>query len=737
MSAASAERAVDALDRAHLAVLEAVTLLPGGGTVGQVTALLARGHQSAAGEALAGTVARLLTALWQRALVWRPTEGYRVPRAVADALGPYPTRLGPWRTHGIEAGSGAAAIPAPADLPSDIPAGARSVLDRLTWDGPLATVDEDSPAALAAVDWLVEHRLAERDGTSVLVPGEVGLALRGGRVHSRLELTDPVTATKAAPQDRSPGATPEKGIGSAAPSAAGAQIGLVLATADEVLARWGSDPPRVLRGGGLSVADLRATARALDTDQRHTALLVEVLAAAGLLARDDLSDPCFAPAGEYDRWRTRPMAIRWLALARAWLTMPRAPHLVATRDGSGLGLPAAGIPGARGPVNALSEGLTMPGVAALRAAIVEVLVDAGRVMSADAVVESLRWRRPRRIPAGLVSVVEAVLEEAHWFGLLGAGHATAATVALVRGADDDALHALVQPHLPPPVERVIVQADLTAVAPGPVSGALADLLRLTARVESRGGATIHRFDAETLVPALDAGWSADEILAALTDASATPIPQPLEYLVRDTARRHGQVRVGAAGTYLRSDDEGLLATLLADRSLSSLGLRRIAPTVLVSTLAPTTVHDLMREAGMAVALESSSGVVVTATPRARRATGPRAPAVTRHAVDEELTAAVVRGMRAGQAAAAAREAELGQRPGPLVPATDPTTSLALLREAIGAPEPVWVGYADGSGAVQRLLFTPTRIEGGRVHGHSDGAPRTISIHRVSGVAPAP
>jgi hypothetical protein len=47
---------------------------------------------------------------------------------------------------------------------------------------------------------------------------------------------------------------------------------------------------------------------------------------------------------------------------------------------------------------------------------------------------------------------------------------------------------------------------------------------------------------------------------------------------------------------------------------------------------------------------------------------------------------------------------------------------------------VWIGYSDAAGGIQRLLFYPDRVEGGRVHGTADGTARTLSIHRVTGAS---
>ena len=64
------------------------------------------------------------------------------------------------------------------------------------------------------------------------------------------------------------------------------------------------------------------------------------------------------------------------------------------------------------------------------------------------------------------------------------------------------------------------------------------------------------------------------------------MPQPLTYLVDDVVRTFGTVRVGHAESFLRADDEQALTELLHHPQAASLHLRRLAPTVLISTLTP-------------------------------------------------------------------------------------------------------------------------------------------------------
>ena len=202
-----------------------------------------------------------------------------------------------------------------------------------------------------------------------------------------------------------------------------------------------------------------------------------------------------------------------------------------------------------------------------------------------------------------------------------------------------AVAAAMSAHLPAPVDHVLVQADLTAVAPGPLVGSLGAFMRLAADIESRGGATVYRFTPESVRRALDAGWTSAEVIDTVRRSSRTPVPQPLEYLVSDVARRHGQTRIGGAAAYIRSDDAAVLDTMLASRDLSALQLRRLAPTVLVSSADPRVLVDLLREHGFAPVHESRDGTVVhTEAPRRRSGTRRRGPAPDRHAGRPRLDA---------------------------------------------------------------------------------------------------
>jgi hypothetical protein len=697
---ASVQRAVDSLDLAHLQVLEAAVATTSPLDTTAVGALL--GVPAAEVEAL-------FDDLWTLALLWGSPEGLRVTRTVVEVL-PHPAGLGP------RAADTFVDIPPTDTIPSllaDAPPAARAILDRLTWGPPLAVLPPGTPDRLAiGARWLLEHHLVFSPSADQLVlPREVALALRDGRSHATPALQPPTLegqSRTAAEVD----------------AAAGQQVTDLLALVDELAAEWGLRPPRVLRSGGLAVRDLKRLASVLDVDEARAAFVAELTYAAGLLADDGSLDPSWAPTPAYDEWQQHPGDQRWAVLARAWLLTTRAPHLVGTT-------PA----GASGTVNALGPDAHWPPARGLRRDVLDQLAAATVGLAPDraSVGAALSWHRPRRVPARLDSVVTAVLGEAEWLGVTGRGAISTAGRALLEGRADAELAAAMQPHLPEPIEHVLLQADLTAIAPGPLAGGLATFMRLVADVESRGGATVYRVNHDSVRRCLDAGWSVDQVLGALTDASHTPVPQPLDYLIRDVARRHGQARVGAMRAYIRCDDEATLGAMVADRELSPLQLRSIAPTILVSPVAAETVLDFLRENGFAPAAETPDGGIIVPTAGQHRTPLQRRPTpVTAQAVDDELVTTMVGALRAGEEAAAYQREQVASRPGPSLPSTDPTTTLAVLRDAAADRQSVWLGYSDADGRVLRILFYPERVEGGRVHGTADGAARTLSIHRVTG-----
>lgn len=202
------------------------------------------------------------------------------------------------------------------------------------------------------------------------------------------------------------------------------------------------------------------------------------------------------------------------------------------------------------------------------------------------------------LPPGLRTPDGGVVDPAHWataypldpdwpqrvarvqrigerWGLLTADPAEFAwTTALRTGAPADPSGLAI--HLPAEIDRVYLQADLTAIAPGPLAPALDLRLRGIAVRESRAQASTYRFTAESLGAGMTEGETAESIAEFLSQLSLTGIPQPLAYLIESTAARHGLVRVGldeASGrTRIETSDASLRDTIAVDQALRPLGL---------------------------------------------------------------------------------------------------------------------------------------------------------------------
>jgi hypothetical protein len=217
--------------------------------------------------------------------------------------------------------------------------------------------------------------------------------------------------------------------------------------------------------------------------------------------------------------------------------------------------------------------------------------------------------------------------------------------------------------------------------------------------------------------------------------SATPIPQSLSYLIDDVARRHGRLRGGAAAAFLRCDDPMLLIELLAHPVAARCGLRRIAPTVLISPLSLAALLDEVRGAGFLPVAEGADGEVVDLRAGARRAkvrSQPTRRSTTPPTPSAEQLATLVATVRAGDAAALTPAAAPGE---PSMPASgvSTTATLQLLQGAAHAGSSVRIGYVDSHGVASRRIIRPVHVGGGMLEGIERCADelRRFPLHRIT------
>ncbi|MGW0939714.1 helicase C-terminal domain-containing protein [Streptomyces sp. NPDC002666] len=760
---ASVVRALEHLDRFALQTAEALAVAPDPAPYDILLGLLTGDgrddgeHRDDAGAAIVAALPGALGTLREQALVWGENDRLRLVRTARELLSPSPqhpspTGLGPTvaeATAGMSPGRlqeilTAAGLHATHDPVSAVgalsalftdrtrmgelldtaPVEALSVLDRLVWGPPYGEV---TPNPTPPVKWLRDRGLLLPVSTrTVVLPREAALHLRAGRAHRVPEPQPPTLATVA---ERDP---------QAVDSAAAGQAFLAVSTVEELLKSWNGGGPAILRAGGLSVRELKKTAATLDVSEPVAAFWIELAYAAGLLASDGEADERYAPTPAYDEWTELSAQDRWVDLASAWLAATRTSGLIGGQDAKGRAL------------STLGPELDRSAAPEVRHRVLALLatLPPGTAPDPESLLARLRWERPLRgasASAGDTTDLRSrialwTLNESELLGITGRGALASQTRALLSGGRVEAA-ARLAPLIPEPLDHVLLQADLTAVAPGPLERPLADMLSALADIESKGGATVYRFTPGSVRRALDAGQSAADLHAFLAAHSRTPVPQPLSYLIDDVSRRHGHLRIGAASSYVRCDDEAVLNEILADKRSATLRLRRLAPTALAAQIDPASLLDGLREMGYAPAAESAEGDVlitragaVRTPPRTAPVPVPEGPPLP----DPTLLGAAVRAIRAGDTAATVVHKETGPAASSAgaLPRTTSAETLVTVQAAAMTGSAIWIGYVNAEGAASQRVIAPVRVEGGYVtaYDHTADEVRTYPLHRITGVA---
>lgn len=300
------------------------------------------------------------------------------------------------------------------------------------------------------------------------------------------------------------------------------------------------------------------------------------------------------------------------------------------------------------------------------------------------------------------------------WGLVGSGDAEFAWTASVRegGAVDASELAR---HLPAEIDRVYLQADLTAIAPGPLAPALDLRLRSIAKREARAQASTYRFTADSLAAGLTEGETAESIRAFLTELSLTGIPQPLEYLIESVAARHGLVRVRtdetSGRTIVESADAALLDTIAVDQSLRPIGLIP-ADGALTSRVARDAVYWALADARYPVIALDASGAPESV--HRRTATAPSEPAAT----PEQTYARLIATLRGGHGT----DGEAGWLE-------------RELEQAVRARAEIVVVVRMPDGTERELTLEAAGLDGGRLRGRDRAADieRTLPVSSIVSV----
>ena len=686
-SAPSLARAIDSLNQWQFQVLEAAASLNEPFLEKSVVTLT---------DKEAKTVLEHLVTI---GLVYPSEDGLRLPTQLRDVIGIEPAGLGPASIAKLKLN----------DL-EDAPADAKKVLDRLVWGPPRGSVgDIKNPGP--GVTWLLDKKfLVPLDQRTVILPREVAIALRGGKIHKERFIKQP--ALSGAKRD-------ERQINLAAI----ANVSTVLRWVEELLNFWADEPADALRAGGLGVRDLKIISTHLGVEESCTAFVAELAYLASLISID--ADDRILPSNKFDIWLMHTPADRWQMLASQWLITSRVSGLVGRVEAKN--------------VAALGPELDRVNAARVRALTLELLREnQGIAPDWNNFREVLSWRAPVRRNSSLQDeLAEWTLREAEWLGITGQGALSKFGAQFLAGDDLSSINE----DLPKTVDHILIQSDNTAIAPGPLEHEISQALAMMAEIESRGGATVYRFTESTIRRALDHGKTGDEIKTFLIKTSKTPMPQPLEYLIADVAKKHGKLRVGNTSSFIRCEDTALISQIMNDKKLEILALRRIAPEVVICDMDATDAMRVLRECGYLPAGESANGMILTGPKTNRALTKPRPPRVIGEVEipDVESLKTAIRALRTGEKSTyrqtrlrqVASEA-LGQ-----LPRTTANETMDILNQFIVDEKTLSIGYADNNGGVTHRIIDPITIIAGALiaRDHATGEVQSFRIPRITGVAP--
>jgi hypothetical protein len=320
---------------------------------------------------------------------------------------------------------------------------------------------------------------------------------------------------------------------------------------------------REVAKGALGLPDIKRASAHLGKSKDFVKTIFELAKVAGLISANDNR---FQPTALADSWMSAAPKSRWLILCEAWLTLL----------------------GTAGSKEVLSQ-LTQNKTASLKKLIHSAFPFASLA------------------PA---SRINRLADMADQIGLSSQG-APASWLPEVLSRKLPAAAKSLESRLPAQQERIIVQADLSIITPGPLVSSLEVQLRKFADTESIGLATSYRISPLSISCGLEEGMTEEQIRLLLQKLNGTALPQPVDYLIRETAERFGRLKIqkAAKGSLLISNDDLLAKQITMDSKLKALMLGN-SPSGITSPLDPQTLYHSLRENGYLAVLIDDEGKVI-------------------------------------------------------------------------------------------------------------------------------
>lgn len=211
------------------------------------------------------------------------------------------------------------------------------------------------------------------------------------------------------------------------------------------------------------------------------------------------------------------------------------------------------------------------------------------------------------------SHIGQILESAESFGLAVGSRATEWFGFAIQ--NHKSLGSIIEKHLPKVQERIILQADLSVISPGPLPTKLEAMLRLFSNTESIGLASTYRLSAISVCHGLETGLSIEQIRGFLEKSSGAKLPQPVDYLLSEVTSRFGRLVIteiadSSERSMIASTDELLLTEIGNDPRLRAFSLTRPGAGSIVCRFEPSVVYFGLRECGYLAIRKSADGVVI-------------------------------------------------------------------------------------------------------------------------------
>lgn len=320
---------------------------------------------------------------------------------------------------------------------------------------------------------------------------------------------------------------------------------------------------REVSKGSMGLPDVKRLSSHLGKSKDYVKAVLELAKVSGVVA---ISEKRFHPTDLADTWINSNPKTRWQLMVNTWLALVGAS-----------GAKELALQHGQDPTKSLNE----------------------LVGSSFPLVNASAGSRIGRV-AELADVIGLSVNgfAASWFASVLAGKLPVATKAL-------------ESRLPAQQERIIVQADLSIIAPGPLASSIEVELRKFTDTENIGLATGYRISPMSLSCGLEEGLTEKQIRDLLEKLSGTHLPQPVDYLISETATRFGRLKIkaGETGSVLTSTEELLATQILMDSKLKAFGLRK-SDNGIASSMEPEALYHALRENGYLAIRVDQKGQVI-------------------------------------------------------------------------------------------------------------------------------